>query len=112
MMNEQQRFLLISKEPEFGEDLEPKDILSYLQSKFVLDIGEVEIIRNAIPMRNRVKKLLSMLPEKGSEVFIHFHNALIDSSYPHLAKLLTSGLSDKLSSNGIENESSSGNVQL
>jgi len=106
-MNEQQRFLLISKEPEIGEDLEPKDILSYLQSKFVLDVSEVEIIKNAIPMRNRVKTLLSMLPDKGSDAFIHFYDALIDSSYSHLAKLLTSGLNDKLSSNGIENESSS-----
>ena len=91
-MNEQQRFLLISNRNNFGSDLRSEDVFSYLQSKFVLSLEEIELIRSEKTSQRRTKKLLSAIPGKGSSAFVHFHDALKDAGYDHLADLLTSGL--------------------
>lgn len=93
-MNEQQTFLLKSYKKTFGDDLRPEDIFSYLQSKFILDVDEIELIKYEKTSRRRTEKLLKMLPEKGSAAFRHLYDALKDSGYDHLAELLTSGFGD------------------
>lgn len=106
-MNEQQRFLLISNKNSFGDDLRPEDIFSYLQSKFVLNFDEVELIKTERTSRKKTESLLKILPDKGSVAFKHFHDALVYSNYQHLAKLLTSGLSESLDSFRPDNDEDS-----
>ena len=112
-MNEQQRHLLISQKGPLGDDLDPKNIFSYLLSKFVLNNDEVELINVKATRRGRVEELLRVLREKDSNAFLHFHDAL-QKTLPHLADLLTSGLSNEVPSNGTESSSlpSSSEMQL
>lgn len=112
MMNEQQRFLLLSEKKAIGDDLEPKDIFSYLQSKFVLNSDEVELIKTEVTRRKRTEKLLRTLPDKGNDAFVHFYGALKYASYQHLADLLTTGLNDEKLNNRTDNNLASGDVHL
>ena len=111
-MNEQQRFLLISEKKAIGDDLDPKDIFSYLQSKFVLDSDEVELIKAEVTRRKRTEKLLSTLADKDNDAFVHFHGALKYASYQHLAGLLKTGLNGSELSNGADNNLVSGDIHL
>ena len=103
-MNEQQRFLLISNKKSIGDDLRPEDIFSYLQSKFILNFDEVELIKTEKTSRRKTQKLLSIIPDKGSTAFVHFHGALVDAGYEGLAELLISGLPHEEVGDGIMEE--------
>ena len=114
-MNEQQRYLLKANKKAIGDDLRPEDIFSYLQSKFVLDVEDAELIKDERTSRRRTGKLLDFLSNKGSEAFTHFYDALRDAGYEHLAALLTSGIEDRnvcVGSDDSDDEMPSGNIEL
>ena len=93
-MLEKHRYLLIQFRPQIVEDLLVDDVLVFLQSKFVLDSEDAEVIRGEITFHRQAEKLLDILPERGYEAFEHFFSALSDK-YPHLAKLLESGSTEQ-----------------
>ena len=105
-MDEQQRYLLLAHRKDLGDDLRSEDVFTYLQSKFILDIDDVEIIKGEKTSRRKVEKLLDILADKGRAAFVHFHNALMDSEYVHLAELLREGIDGQQKNclgNGTEN---------
>lgn len=93
-MLEKHRHLLIKFRQEIVEDLLVDDVLVFLRSKFVLDSGDAEVIREEKTSRRQAEKLLDILPQRGYEAFEHFFAALSDK-YPHLARLLQSGTSEE-----------------
>ena len=100
-MLEKHRYLLIKFRQEIVEDLLVDDVLVFLQSKFVLDSEDAEVIRGEATSRRQAEKLLDVLPQKGYEAFEHFFSALSDK-YPHLGKLLKSGSSEEQFSSILE----------
>lgn len=68
------------------------DVLSFLQSRFVLNIDDAEIIKNEITSRKKASKLLSILLSKEKNFFAAFYEALQHAEYPHLAELLQPGV--------------------
>ena len=93
-MLEKHRHLLIKFRQEIVEDLLVDDVIVFLQSKFVLDSEDAEVIRGEKTSLRQAEKLLDVLPQKGYEAFEYFFSALGDK-YPHLAKLLQSGASEE-----------------
>ena len=65
---------------------------SYLQSSFVLDIDDVELIKLERTSRQKSEKLLTILLSKERNVFGHFYDALKYAEYSHLCDLLESGV--------------------
>ena len=100
-MLEKHRYLLIKFRQEIVDDLLVDDVLVFLQSKFVLDSEDAEVIRGEATSRRQAEKLLDILPQKGYEAFEHFFSALSDK-YPHLGKLLKSGSSEEQFSSILE----------
>lgn len=92
-MLEQHRFLLIKYREEIATDLLVDDVLVYLESKYILDSDDKEIIRVQITSKRKAEKLLDILPTKGFEAFGVFY-AILGEKYPHLADMLKSGVTD------------------
>ncbi|XP_066922573.1 apoptotic protease-activating factor 1-like [Clytia hemisphaerica] len=97
-MNEEQRFILISNRKAISQDLLVGDVFSYLQSKFVLDIDEVELIKGELTSREKAEKLVETLLSKKRNFFRHFYKSLKFAEYDHLCELLESGVDDVESS--------------
>ena len=91
-MNEQQRYLLLAHRKDLGDDLRSEDVFTYLKSKLILDIDDVEIIKAEKTSRRKVEKLFDVLADKSQAPFVHFHDALMYSEYVHLAELLREGI--------------------
>ena len=68
------------------------DVLSFLQSRFVLNIDDAEIIKNEITSRKKASTLLSILLSKEKNFFAAFYEALQYAEYPHLAEFLQPGV--------------------
>lgn len=100
-MLEKHRHLLLKFRREIVEDLLVDDVVVFLQSKFVLDSDDTEVIRGEQTSRRQAEKLLDILPKKGYESFDYFFTAL-NEKYPHLARLLESGASEDSYNNGLE----------
>lgn len=100
-MLEKHRYLLIKFRQEIVDDLLVDDVLVFLQSKFIFDSEDAEVIRGEATSRRQAEKLLDILPQKGYEAFEHFFSALSDK-YPHLGKLLKSGSSEEQFSSILE----------
>ena len=79
--------LLVSNRVAIVEDLLVDDVLIHLQSNFVFDDNDVELIRSEKTSKRQAEKLLDFLVEKGDQAFGHFLSALSDP-YPYLAELL------------------------
>ena len=79
--------LLVSNRVAIVEDLLVDDVLIHLQSKFVFDDNDVELIRSERTSKRQAEKLLDLLVKKGDQAFGHFLSALKDP-YPYLAELL------------------------
>lgn len=77
--------------------------MSFLQSRFVLNIDDVEIIKNEITSRSKASKLLSILVTKEKNFFTVFYEALQYAEYPHLAELLQPGVDQ---TDGVNDDSS------
>lgn len=92
-MLEKHRHLLLKFRHEIVDDLLVDDVVVFLQSKFVLDSDDTEVIRGEQTSRRQAEMLLDILPKKGYESFEHFFTALSEK-YPHLARLLESGASE------------------
>lgn len=86
-MLEKHRHLLLKFRQEIVDDLLVDDVLSFLQSKFILDSEDAEVIRGERTSRRQAEKLLDIIPERGYEAFEHFLSTLKEN-YPHLARLL------------------------
>uniref|UniRef100_T2MIQ6 Apoptotic protease-activating factor 1 n=1 Tax=Hydra vulgaris TaxID=6087 RepID=T2MIQ6_HYDVU len=91
-MNENQRHILISNRKNISQDLMVEDVLSYLQSKFAINIDDVDVIKLQLTSREKVEKLISILLLKQSNYFGVFYSALKYAEYDHLAELLVNGL--------------------
>ena len=89
-MLEKHRHLLIKFREEIVDDLLVDDVLASLQSRFILDSEDAEVIRREITSRRQAEKLLDIIPDRGHEAFQHFFSILCEK-YPHLARLLQSG---------------------
>lgn len=100
-MLEKHRHLLLKFRQEIVEDLLVDDVVVFLQSKFVLDSDDAEVIRGERTSRRQAEKLLDILPLKGYESFDHFFTVL-GEKYPHLARLLESGSSEEQYNNVLE----------
>jgi len=100
-MLENHRHLLLKFRREIVEDLLVDDVVVFLQSKFVLDSDDIEVIRGEQTSRRQAEMLLDILPKKGYESFEHFFTALSEK-YPHLARLLESGASEDGHNNVFE----------
>lgn len=85
------------------------DVFSYLQSKFVLHIDEVELIKGELTSREKAEKLIEILLSKKRNFFRHFYNALKYAEYHHLCEVLEDALDEEYSddeSSGTSNEDS------
>ena len=69
------------------EDLLVDDVITLLQSKFVFDDNDIELIRSEKTSKSQAEKLLDLLVRKGDQAFGHFLSAL-QNAYPYLAELL------------------------
>ena len=85
-MEQKHRTILRHHWSSIRDDLEPKNILSKLDT-VLLEIEEVEI-KGQSTRQKRCDKLLGILPRKGPTAFKLFVEALEEEA-PHLAKVLT-----------------------
>jgi hypothetical protein len=79
--------MLTTNRVEIVEDLLVDDVLNYLQSKFVFDSEDVELIKAESTARRKTEKLLDLIVTKSDAAFYHFKDSL-EEPYPHLAELL------------------------
>ena len=86
-MSEEHTAKLILNRVEIVEDLLVEDVLNFLQSKFVFDVDDVELIKAEKTTKRQAEKLLDLLGTKSDAAFYHFYESLIDG-YPHLGELL------------------------
>lgn len=66
-----------------------------MQSTFVLNIDEVEVIKRETTSREQAEKLIDVLLNKKRNYFTQFHNALEYAEYLHLAELLKGALREE-----------------
>ena len=80
------------------------DVLSYLQSKFAINVDDVDIIQLQQTSRQKADKLISILLSKQNNYFAVFYSSLKYAEYHHLADLLQNGLSSVFESSDSEEE--------
>lgn len=102
-MLEEHRHLIIKFREEIVDDLLVDDVLAFLQSKFILDSEDAEVIRSEITPRRQAEKLLDIIPDRGHEAFPQFL-AVLCEKYPHLARLLQSGSEEDLNGEILPSE--------
>ena len=73
------------------------DVFSYLQSKFVVNIDEVELIKGELTSREKAEKLIEILLSKKRNFFRHLYNSLKYAEYYHLCQLLETAVEEEFS---------------
>ncbi|XP_019637190.1 PREDICTED: uncharacterized protein LOC109479645 [Branchiostoma belcheri] len=87
-MEERHKALLRAKRLEIASDLRFRDIRRRLLNSGILDGENLDDIENEQSRGDQVNALLDILPTKGPNAFSVFRDALNDSGYPHLARIL------------------------
>ncbi|XP_019637202.1 PREDICTED: uncharacterized protein LOC109479656 [Branchiostoma belcheri] len=87
-MEERHRALLSAKRLEISSDLRFRDIRRRLLDSGILNGENLDEIEKRQSRGDQVKALLDILPTKGPHAFSVFREALNDSGYPHLARIL------------------------
>lgn len=75
--------VLIAQRNAIVNDLDVKDVFTFLRSKFVLTEDDEDVILGEKTRRREVEKLLDILLLKGDDAFKWFLSSL-EEKYPHL----------------------------
>ncbi|XP_013390627.1 uncharacterized protein LOC106159007 isoform X2 [Lingula anatina] len=70
------------------DDLEPKEVLDYLNQDGVLTDNDCELVSTGKTRKVRCQLLLSLLPRRGPSAYGAFTRALGDARYEHIQQLL------------------------
>ncbi|KAI8502302.1 hypothetical protein Bbelb_198900 [Branchiostoma belcheri] len=87
-MEQRQLVLLRTKRLEISSDLRFRDVRRPLLEKGILTAADLDEIESQLTREDEVKALLDILPNKGSNAFSVFLDALMEHGYQHLARIL------------------------
>ena len=94
-MDLKHRKLLKENRVQLVQDIDPAEVLDYLQEDGVFSENDCELVLNKPNRKERCRQLLALLPNRGQIAFDAFTSALTKSKYSHLEQLLNAETTPK-----------------